>query len=195
VVAAYLRFMRLMEVKDGWRQHNPDIKAYTHVSTRGMLSHLDKILVSPTLMKNCRHWNIEDTAGGLTDHWMVSVTITAPGAPYVGKGQWAMPDFILHDKGFMSRAMEAAVRLEESIDEPRTEASNAQTKFKSFKDSVLEIAKKRAKKTVSATVKKKKKLVEERNMLLKKSDARSTSTRDSRQPSSRRQHCCRASGQ
>jgi exonuclease III len=111
VVAAYLRFICLMEVKDGWRQHNPDIKAYTHVSTRGTLSRIDKILVSPTLMKNCRHWNINDTAGGLTDHQMVSVTITAPGAPYIGKGRWAMPDFVLYDKEFISFAMEGAIKL------------------------------------------------------------------------------------
>jgi exonuclease III len=109
VVAAYLRFMRLMEVKDGWRQLNPDLKAYTHVSTRGTLSRIDRILVSPTLLKNCRHWNIEDTAGGLTDHWMASVTISAPGAPYIGKGQWAMPNFVLYDKDFISFAMEAAI--------------------------------------------------------------------------------------
>jgi exonuclease III len=56
VVAAYLRFTRLLEMKDGWRQLNPDLKAYTHVSTRGTLSRIDKILVLPTLMKNCRHW-------------------------------------------------------------------------------------------------------------------------------------------
>jgi hypothetical protein len=53
VVAAYLRFMHLMEVKDGWQQHNPDIKAYTHVSTLGTLSCIDRILISPTLMKSC----------------------------------------------------------------------------------------------------------------------------------------------
>jgi exonuclease III len=112
VVATYLRFMHLMEVKDGWRQHNPDTKAYTHVSTRGTLSRIDEILVSPTLMKSCRHWDIQDTAGGLTDHRMVSVTISAPGAPYIGKGRWTMPQFLLYDKEFMSFSMEKAIELE-----------------------------------------------------------------------------------
>src|SRR6202012_2068840 len=65
VVAAYLQFTCLMEVKDGWRQNYPDTKAYTHVSTHGTLSRIDKILVSPTLMKNCRHWEIDEVAGGL----------------------------------------------------------------------------------------------------------------------------------
>jgi exonuclease III len=87
VVAAYLRFIRLMELKDGWRQNNPESKAYTHVSTHGTLSCIDRILVSPTLLKNCHNWEISNTAGGLTDHKMVSVTISAPGAPYIGKGR------------------------------------------------------------------------------------------------------------
>ncbi|KAJ7090687.1 Endonuclease/exonuclease/phosphatase, partial [Mycena epipterygia] len=165
-VAAYLRFVRLMEVKDGWRQENPEIKAYTHVSTRGTLSRIDRILVSPSLMKNCHHWEIEDVAGGLTDHRMVSVTVSAPGAPYVGKGRWAMPHFLLYDKEFVSHAMEEACKLEESISETRTVLSNAQTKFKSFKDSVLEFAKKRAKTAVGASEKKKKVLVDEREILL-----------------------------
>jgi hypothetical protein len=87
VVAAYLRFTHLLEVKDSWQQLNPDVKAYTHVSTPGTLSRIDKILVLPALMKNCRHRKIDDIAGGLIDHRMVSVTASAPGALYIGKGR------------------------------------------------------------------------------------------------------------
>jgi exonuclease III len=129
VVAAYLRFTRLMEVKDGWRQTNPDTKAYTHVSTHGTLSRIDRILVSPALVKNCRQWEINDVAGGLTDHRMVSMVISAPGAPYIGRGRWAMPQFLLYDKEFMDDAMEKACKLEGSMNETRTELNNAQTKF------------------------------------------------------------------
>lgn len=167
VVQAYLRFIRLMEVKDGYRQNNPDTKAYTHVSTRGTLSRIDRILVSPALMKNCCHWEINDVAGGLTDHRMVSVSISAPGAPYIGKGRWAMPLFLLNDKEFISHTMEEAVKLEESIPDARTDTSNAQTRFKSFKDSVLEFAKKRAKTAVGASEKKRRALVKKREILLK----------------------------
>ncbi|KAJ7682188.1 Endonuclease/exonuclease/phosphatase, partial [Mycena polygramma] len=166
VVAAYLRFARLMGVEDGWRRNNPDTKAYTHVSTHGTLSRLDKILVSPALMKNCRNWEISVVTGGLTDHRMVSVNISAPGSPYIGKGRWAMPDFLLYDKEFMSHAMEEACKLEDSMSEARTESSNAQTRFKDFKDSVLDFAKKRAKTAVGASAKKKKALVDEREALL-----------------------------
>ncbi|KAJ7081747.1 Endonuclease/exonuclease/phosphatase [Mycena epipterygia] len=166
VVTAYLRFVCLMELKDGWRQNNPETKAYTHASTRGTLSCIDRILVSPTLMKNCHHWSIDDIAGGLTDHRMVSVTVSAPGAPYIRKGRWAMPDFLLYDKEFMGHATEEACKLEDSISEPRSELSNTQTRFASFKEAVLELANKRARTAVGVSAQKKKALVNEREMLL-----------------------------
>ncbi|KAJ6626646.1 Endonuclease/exonuclease/phosphatase, partial [Mycena sp. CBHHK59/15] len=156
VVAAYRRFVRLLDLQDGWRQTNPDVKAYTHVGTRGTLSRIDRILVSPTLMKNFP--NLGQSGLRLTDHRMVSVRITAPGAPYLGKGRWAMPDFLLYDSDFMAFAMEEACKLEESMDDAHTEKSNPQTRFKSFKDTVIEYAKKRAKTAVGATARKKKKL-------------------------------------
>jgi hypothetical protein len=86
---------------------------------------------------------------------MVLVTISAPGAPYVGKGRWAMPQFLLYDKEFMTFSMEEAIKLEESILEEHTETSNAQTRFKTFKDSVLMYTKIKAKTAVGATAKKK----------------------------------------
>ncbi|KAJ7195932.1 Endonuclease/exonuclease/phosphatase, partial [Mycena pura] len=166
VVAAYLRFVRLLELKDGWRSTNPDTKAYTHTNTRGTMSRIDWLLVSPTLMKNCHNWEISDFSGSLTDHKMVSVQIFAPGAPYIGKGRWAMPQFLLYDTDFMSYVMEEANKLEDSMDMPRTDANNAQTRHKVFKDNVQDFAKKRAKTAVGATAQKKKDLEREREELL-----------------------------
>ncbi|KAJ7191839.1 Endonuclease/exonuclease/phosphatase, partial [Mycena pura] len=166
VVAAYLRFARLLEIKDGWRLNNPDKKAYTHVNTRGTMSRIDWLLVSPTLMKNCHNWEMSDFSGSLTDHKMVSVQISAPGAPYIGKGRWAMPQFLLYDTDFMSYAMEEACDLQDSMDLVRTNIDNAQIRHKKFKDTVQDFAKKRAKTAVGATAQKKKSLEGEREELL-----------------------------
>jgi exonuclease III len=46
VVAAYLRFTRMLRLIDRWRQCNPDTKEYTHIGSRKSLSRIDKILVS-----------------------------------------------------------------------------------------------------------------------------------------------------
>jgi hypothetical protein len=80
-----------------------------------------------------------------------------------------MPLFLLHDEEFMDLAMEKACELEGSMHKPRTELTNAQTKFKSFKDSVTELTQKRAKTAVGASEKKWKALVNKCEVLLKTS--------------------------
>ncbi|KAJ7832269.1 hypothetical protein B0H13DRAFT_2429975, partial [Mycena leptocephala] len=130
-------------------------------------SKIGRIVVSPTLLKNCRGWGISDAAGGLTDHRMVSVTISAPNAPYIGKGRWTMPQFLFHDKDLMKYAVDEACKLEDSMTETRSDTSNAQTRFKTYKDQVIEFAKEGAKVSVGATEKKKRKLQDEREALKK----------------------------
>jgi hypothetical protein len=96
---------------------------------------------------------------------MVAVTISAPDAPYIGKGRWMMPQFLLHDKDFMEYAVDEACKLEDSMSEPRSELSNAQTQFKDYKDRIIGFAKVRAKISVGATEKKKCKPQDERDAL------------------------------
>jgi hypothetical protein len=67
----------------------------------------------------------------------------------------------------MDHAIEKACGLEGPMDENCTELINAQTKFKSFKDSVIEFAQKRAKTTVGVSEKKRRALVGQREVLLK----------------------------
>jgi hypothetical protein len=165
VVAAYLRFTRTLGLLDGWRQCNPEKKEYTHVGTQNTLSRIDKILVSPTQMKNCREWTIEDM-GTITDHKMVSVTISAPGAPYIGKGRWAMPHFLIHDDKFMDKASEEVYEMESTMNEGCTATNNAQVKFKALKDTIIEAAQARVKTTIGKSEQKKKALQDERAELL-----------------------------
>ncbi|KAJ7260322.1 Endonuclease/exonuclease/phosphatase, partial [Mycena haematopus] len=164
VVTAYLRFTRMLGLIDGWRQCNPDRKEYTYAG-KDTLSRIDKILVSPKLMKNCREWEIEDV-GTVADHRMVSMMVSAPGAPHIGKGRWAMPHFLVHDDGYMDKASEEVYEMELTMAEERTETNNAQTKFKSLKDSAIAAAKERAKTAVGATELKERALQNERDVLL-----------------------------
>ncbi|KAJ6527895.1 hypothetical protein DFH09DRAFT_1094693 [Mycena vulgaris] len=72
---ALSRFKRLLELKDGWRATNPDLKAYTYTYPTRSHSRIDCILVSPSLFKSCRNWDVAVK----TDHRMASVNICAPG--------------------------------------------------------------------------------------------------------------------
>jgi hypothetical protein len=76
----------------------------------------------------------------------------------------------------MDYAMEEACRLEGSMNEARTELTNAQTKFKRFKDTTIVFAQKRAKTAVGASEKKRRALADEREVLLENKSPESEDT-------------------
>ncbi|KAJ7643414.1 Endonuclease/exonuclease/phosphatase, partial [Mycena polygramma] len=156
----------LLGLKDGWRAVNPDTKDYTYMSpSSGSMSRLDRIYVPDDVLKTCRDWKIEDV-GEISDHRMVSVTITAPGAPFIGKGRYAIPLFILKDKEFMDFALAEGIKLENSLSNGRTDEENIQTCHKKFKDAVLEMAQKRAKESQGALEQNKQKLERKKTALM-----------------------------
>ncbi|KAJ7125860.1 Endonuclease/exonuclease/phosphatase, partial [Mycena filopes] len=145
------RFKQLIEIKDGWRLTNPDQKAYTYKSTSGKShSRLDRIMVSPDLFKKCRYWEISDTPGELTDHKLVSATVCAPGAPFIGPGRYVIPLYLLKDKKFINYTVEQGAKL---LNEPSDE--EIQVRYKKYKDDIVAFARERAKESVGATEQKK----------------------------------------
>ncbi|KAJ7022148.1 Endonuclease/exonuclease/phosphatase, partial [Mycena alexandri] len=141
-------FKRILELKDGWRMTYPDTKQYTFSRGTGSHSRIDRIYVSPTLFKNCRHWDINDAAGDLTDHRLISVNVCAPGAPYIGPGRYAIPLFLMNDVKFMDFAVKTGAQLFEGEEANPTE--NIQVSFKKFKDMVGAFAKARASLSIGA---------------------------------------------
>ncbi|KAJ7687218.1 Endonuclease/exonuclease/phosphatase, partial [Mycena rosella] len=108
---ALANFKHLLGLKDGWRVTNPDEKTYTFTSTASSHSRLDRIYVSNDLYKKCRRWEISDAAGRLSDHRMVSVDITAPGAPFIGEGRYIIPTFLMKDKKLLEFAVSEGCKL------------------------------------------------------------------------------------
>ncbi|KAJ7171783.1 Endonuclease/exonuclease/phosphatase, partial [Mycena crocata] len=162
-VQALAKFKQLIELKDGWRKTNPEEKAYTFTnSAKTSMSRLDRVYVSPDLFKKCRNWSISDTAGDLTDHRLVSVEISAPGAPFIGPGRYIIPGFLMTDKRFMTFAVEEGAKLLEVPPE-----SDVQVEYKKYKDALLKYARERAKESIGATEQKRRKLAAERDAVLK----------------------------
>ncbi|KAJ7191980.1 Endonuclease/exonuclease/phosphatase, partial [Mycena pura] len=129
VVAAFARFKRLLNLKDGWRAINPDELAFTYTSTceNPTLSRIDRIYMPEDAMKCARDWEISDALGKLTDHKMVTVRITTPGSPFIGPGRYTLPLFLIHDKDFTTFAVDRFATLEGDMSQPRTEERNPQT--------------------------------------------------------------------
>ncbi|KAJ7089500.1 Endonuclease/exonuclease/phosphatase, partial [Mycena crocata] len=93
---ALAKFKQLHGLKDGWRATNPDEKAYTYTHTHSEShSRIDRIYVPDDQFKLCRRWDIKDTPRKLSDHRLVSVDVCAPGAPYIGTGQYTIPLHLL----------------------------------------------------------------------------------------------------
>ncbi|KAJ7016063.1 Endonuclease/exonuclease/phosphatase [Mycena alexandri] len=172
--AALARFKRLLGLQDGWRTVNPDSKEYTYCSARDTFSRIDRVYVSPTLFKYCREWEISDAAGGLTDHRMVSVQFKAPGAPFIGKGRYTIPIFLLRDRKFLEHTIKLGSEIEAEINNAPNDANKIQTCFASFKESIRDYARVRAKIAVGALENKKKKLQRKRETLLKGEEPDST---------------------
>ncbi|KAJ7732890.1 hypothetical protein B0H16DRAFT_1213091, partial [Mycena metata] len=159
----------ILELKDGWRVTNPDVKAYTYVHlATGSHSHLDRIYVSPTLFRTCRNWVIKDVAVG-TDHRMVAVDIHAPGTPFIGKGHFAIPLFLLKDTDFVEYAINTGYDTFPDVphgNSVQAESASLQKRFHLWKEGLQICAQKRAKESVGALEQKKIKLQKECDEIL-----------------------------
>ena len=102
-------------------------------------------------------WEI-DESGIETDHELVSVIITNPKAPFIGKGRWMLPLFLLKDKEFKKTTIDLLIKLQKDLEEipARDGTKNPQTIFLKYKDEIKETAIARAKITVPT----KKKMIE-----------------------------------
>nr|GAT50733.1 predicted protein [Mycena chlorophos] len=164
-VLAVSKFRSLLDLRDGWREQNPDTREYTYASPRGTLARLDSITVSPDLLKRCSNWRIIDI-GQISDHRAVGVTISAPGAPYFGKGRFAIPLWLLDDKEFMNYATVEGKAVEDIIDDGSAHPDELQLKYAEYKKKLVEKAIARAKEAQGALEQKKQLLQNQRHELL-----------------------------
>ncbi|CAK5272653.1 unnamed protein product, partial [Mycena citricolor] len=164
-VAALRRFKRLLGLVDGWRGENPDAKDFTYTSGRDTHSRIDRIYVSNAQLKRTRKWTLDDCVGKLSDHRMVSTTITAPGSPTIGKGRYTIPLFLLKDKKFMDFVQKTMIELEDrQADCP---GLNVQAEWSSLKTAIRDYARSRAKEAIGASREKKKTLQTRKAQILK----------------------------
>ncbi|EPT03196.1 hypothetical protein FOMPIDRAFT_14592, partial [Fomitopsis schrenkii] len=149
-VTALQDFLRDRQMVDGWRVTEPDRKEYSFPQ-RGSLtrSRLDRIYCLRTLLQTSSEWGIASTAVP-TDHRLVYARMSAPAAPFIGKGRWAMPTHLIGDPVFMAQVeqmgLAAEVRASGSRDLlARTPLENPQAAYEDFKLAVREAAQKRLK--------------------------------------------------
>jgi len=107
-------------LQDGWRRQNPELLAYSYkqASTIGdalpSRSRIDRIYVTTPIYENSSMWEIEHTAIN-TDHCLVSARIANPGAPYIGRGRWQIPHYLIKHRKTLPEIKLMGTRLEKNL--------------------------------------------------------------------------------
>ncbi|KAJ7599536.1 Endonuclease/exonuclease/phosphatase, partial [Mycena floridula] len=136
------------ELNDGWRDKHLNEKDYTFI-TKSRQSRIDRIYSSSDTMKQCRNWTIDDCAGSLSDHRMVSVEVYSPNAPYKGKGRYTMRPFSMDNEGFLQEAERIGIEAQMTVTNWSPSIENKrlpQAAWKTAKDQWKETERDRAKK-------------------------------------------------
>ena len=93
--------------------------------------------MSRKILKNSYEWKTE-AVGISTDHKMVSMFMTTPLSPHIGKGRWSIPLHLLKEKSFKHEIQKLVLALRRDIRALertcRTRQHNPQTLLKKFKD-------------------------------------------------------------
>ncbi|KAF8877120.1 Endonuclease/exonuclease/phosphatase [Infundibulicybe gibba] len=149
---------------DGWRTENPTKLEYTFRALgTGIQSRIDRIYMTNANLKNSYEW--ENQISPLnTDHKMISVRIFDPKSPNLGKGRWAIPNFLIKDKTIAKEIKRMGVELEEKISatkDARTDTNNPQILFQAFKSDMTKYIRNHARTVVPKTRVRIKKLEEE----------------------------------
>src|SRR5229473_2827867 len=91
-------FKSKIHLQDGWRTFNPTGREFSFLQhSTGAQSRIDRIYTTKEVASSATNWEIMRTAIN-TDHKMVSVSVVNAGTPFIGRGRWTMPLFLLKDK-------------------------------------------------------------------------------------------------
>jgi hypothetical protein len=138
-----LRDLRInLKVQDRWRLDHPHSRMFTFTSAHQTLSRLDRIYTSEKHTDSLVEWDSQISQIP-TDHKMVSVCFTPPGLPHIGKGRWSWPPGLLSDNNLIKRINEIGIETQNEIKNitQRTEETNPQNSWTTFKNQINEVAK------------------------------------------------------
>jgi hypothetical protein len=78
---------------------------------------------------------------------MVSIKVIYQKAPYIGRGRWTMPLYMLKDKALILDIQHFGRELEDKLDnrDQRSPVINPQVHFQIFKDEIVKVARENAK--------------------------------------------------
>ncbi|KAH6867827.1 Endonuclease/exonuclease/phosphatase [Coprinopsis sp. MPI-PUGE-AT-0042] len=152
-----------LEMVDGWRMENPERIMYSwarptnqpqnenEVSSK---SRIDRIYILRSRFPTSCDWKYSSHPIR-SDHDIISAVYYDRESPYIGKGRWAIPEFLLKDDPFMTevsqRGYNALVKAQEATATARTTDANPQTVWKEYKEQIRSLAKDRSRREMPKT--------------------------------------------
>ncbi|KAG2337916.1 DNase I-like protein [Suillus weaverae] len=140
-------------LKDVWHRDNPDKLAYTFMQSArqgGCQSRIDRIYVKESFLPFSKEWDIQPP-GISTNHLMVSACISDRRMPFIGKGWWALPLYILQDETLKKNILKLGRTLQQETEQTkinRTDLRNPQEAFNDFKVKATKLCRDALKKTI-----------------------------------------------
>ncbi|KIY52644.1 DNase I-like protein [Fistulina hepatica ATCC 64428] len=139
--------LKLMyNLSDGWRHAHLTERAYTyHQKATGSKSRIDRIYATEGINRDSLSWSIEQP-GIETDHKIVAVTIINTRMPYIGKGRWTFPTYMLGNKKLKSKIKKLGMCFQSEIDgsayprEWQGPKESLQRRYARFKRDLREVA-------------------------------------------------------
>ncbi|KAF6756456.1 Endonuclease/exonuclease/phosphatase, partial [Ephemerocybe angulata] len=147
------------DLVDGWRKENPNLTRFTWRSKAttgpqaGCRSRIDRIYVKNGLWDDTREWGIRVNQPLYTDHELTQVTLYDLTQPFIGKGRWEIPDFLLKHDGFLEELDKMCLETERATRE-REDNVRPQSALVDLKDRIKEKARAIAKESVPKARKK-----------------------------------------
>ncbi|KAJ3991447.1 Endonuclease/exonuclease/phosphatase [Lentinula boryana] len=146
-----------LHLRDGWRATFPSTKAFTYMQAgTGVQSRIDRIYLTNIMLETAREWQIRESGIPNADHSMISVQISSEDAPYIGKGRWRIPDYVIKDKELLQYVRKTGMESEQALKalSVRSPTMNAQSIWHTFKTKISNKAKDRAKQIVPGLTRK-----------------------------------------
>ena len=145
-VNALLDLVDKLRLADGWRASEPDRADYTYPQrSSSTFSRLDRIYVTDELLRSSSSWEIKCTVVP-SDHKLVLARLSAPRAPFIGRGRWALPLHLVSDDVFLDQVMslgsQALQKAKSITDQPdsRSSTNNPQIIYHTLKSDVRTLA-------------------------------------------------------
>ena len=140
-VDKFVDFKDMHALRDSWRHQNPSDVCYTYTQEATQSrSRIDRIYTTQPIYAHSRNWSVDHTPIR-TDHCLVSMEFANPGAPFIGKGRWSIPLYLIKHRKVIQFIEELGTQLEKDMEnaagDSRTPEENPQKLFATFKTDLV----------------------------------------------------------